>query len=693
MSQLEISSVIGQPLREGWSHVISNPSQNFICVLAVGGKNANNIGRSLTDTILSDHLEDAKDVHHLILDLLRETRNNGNRLELALILLDKDQAIFATYNGQILLKRQSENQEKKYQIGTLIRSENRPKMIIGRLRSNDTLALMTQQITKLETKLNNQLKRKSELDQIATELVTRVHDQENSSLSAVALVKAKQTDLNQDSQQSSTEATTGKKKLQPFLKKDSQLSKPRAVSTQRDRDKQKEKNKQKTESAHSKSAKISLIHLIVSPLKIILDLVRKMVSLLISVIAKLSVPKLDLKKIKASLSFNPLEKLNSKKQIYLNQNTKRKTVRIVVAVLVISGALLGGFSLYQRKIRLQKERVNQEIETAQTLLEEAKQLEQNQLIKARAKTQQAIEILTAEAKKYQQNRVALSIINQKLSKAEEFYESISGQNQLNQLDIFFDLREIAPNFSTTHLATNQNDLFFLDQGQQQVIQLTLANKEANVIDLPKEIQAIDLTASEKTLYLLGQGIFSLSLDGEEAVSDQIKTEGDSDRAATLIRSFSSYLYVFNPKKRNIYRYIIKNDGELSDPIGWLTDKTGLEFGSVNDMSINGFIWLTDNQGAISKLSKGEPITDFSITGLEQNIGENPKIATGEELDNILILDPNRERILILNQDGEFLQEVTSPSLASTKQIGLFPQESIALVVSGSIVYSIPLDQN
>jgi hypothetical protein len=678
MSELKISSVVGQPLREGWSHIISQPGKNLICSLGVAGKNANNIGRSLSDTVQSTQVENAKDIHHLILDLLRRTRNNGNELSLALALFGKQQVIFATYNGKILLKRQPSSQNKKYKIGPLLQSETEPKIIMGQLRPEDTLVLMTQQVTGLEAELSNLLKKKNGVDQIATKLVTIVHDQHDSSLSAIALISANPSAETKQPTKTTTKAATGKKKLQTFTNHKEQLDKAKAQTDQTD------KKTQEVKPSQRKKIKINLIKLITS-------IVKKTGSLITKI--KLPAFKFKFNSIAKSLTSNPLTQIKRKKQVYLNQGHKRKTARIVVALLITAGLIIGGINIYQQRIKARKEKINQELETAQTLLTEAKQLPEDQLIEAREKAQQAIELLTAKAKKYQQNQLALSTVKQKLAEAEKFYQSISGQNQLNQLDIFFDLREIVPNFLTTHLTANQNDLFFLDQGQQQLIQLNLTNQEAKIIDLPEEAQVIDLTANENSLYLLGQGIFHLPLNQEQAEFEQIKTEGDSDGAASLIGNFSNYLYVFNPEKRNIYRYILRDENELSEPIGWLTNKREIEFEQINDMSINGFIWLVDNQGTTTKLSKGEPATDFSISGLNQEIEENPKIATAEESDDILILDPDQERIVILNQNGEFIQQITSPSLASTKQITLIPEENMALAVSGSIVYSIPLDQD
>ena len=83
-----------------------------------------------------------------------------------------------------------------------------------------------------------------------------------------------------------------------------------------------------------------------------------------------------------------------------------------------------------------------------------------------------------------------------------------------------------------------------------------------------------------------------NIDHINGLYGQLKEEGDSDRGGTFLQVYSSYLYIFNPEKRNIYRYVVK-DGKLSEPIGWLIDKQNLDFTNIESMIIDGDVWLSN----------------------------------------------------------------------------------------------------
>lgn len=672
MTELNAAAIVGQPLKNGWSHVIIDLPQELVCAFSVEGKNANNVGRDLAESIQSHKLKNAKDIHHLLLDLLRKTRSSNNNLQLALAFKKSSSIIFATYRGTIFLKRNLEN--NNFKIGQILHSESEPKIIVGEIRLNDLVVLSSNNSEAIKSKLKAEVSDYEQIDQISASLSTLINQQKNSALTAIGLIyfdseKKKKIIQNQDQ----AEPTFRENET-----KITQENKPKKIKIKL--------KKQWVE----KLIKIGTQFFLLA-LKFIKRLFKKAVNTILS---------LDLKQINKPQNFISLlkDKIKLKKSEFtnglcLNQDKKKRAIKIAIATALLIALVFGGYKFYQQKLIKQQQTIRDEISTALELVAEAKKLEDNQIILARKQTQQALELLTAKAKKYQDNKIASKIINNELSEINSFYQTISGENQLNQLEIFFDLREISPNFSTSNTAANSDYLFFLDQGQQQLIQYGLKNRLGELINLKDEVQAKDIAANANGLFILGKGIHQLDPENKDSDSQLslIKSEGDSDRDANLISSFSSYLYVFNPEKRNIYRYIVDDENELSEPIGWLVSKQAIDFKNIIDMSVDGFIWLSDDQNKIIKLSKGEPVSDFTITGLEPELGSNAHLTTDLDQEQILILDSDNERLVILNQNGEFVKQIVSPSLAGTKQIVLLSQEETALVVSGSIIYSLKLN--
>jgi hypothetical protein len=164
-------------------------------------------------------------------------------------------------------------------------------------------------------------------------------------------------------------------------------------------------------------------------------------------------------------------------------------------------------------------------------------------------------------------------------------------------------------------------------------------------------------------------------------------EGDSNRAAELLETYAGYIYVLNPERREIYRYAQQEAG-YSDPIGWVSGAVSFDYQDVSSWAIDGEIWVATQQGGLHRLASGAE-QELTVTGLDQPFTSSLKIFTDENLEELYVLEPNQERLVVLNKEGQFLRELRSASLATTTD--LFVSESgQVFTVSGSIIYALEL---
>lgn len=391
----------------------------------------------------------------------------------------------------------------------------------------------------------------------------------------------------------------------------------------------------------------------------------------------------------------PLKSISRKKDVYLGKK-KRINPKIILALIALILILAAAANLVIASINNQREQIKQELQPARDLLKQAQSIEDEDILKARDLASQSIETAAAIQRDLGNTRSARQQFQEFTQEAQNYFAQIDGQIEVTQLDVFFDLKEIFPNFLTSTTASNSQYLFFLDKEQRQLIALNPESKRHYQLTLDDDFTASDLAASNDSLYILNSGIYEISLgdindqseDGWSASPVQIKTEGDSDRGGIFIDFYESFLYVFNPDQRNIFRFITRDDG-LSDPIGWLTNKQGIDFGSINSVSVDGQIWLTSNGGQILLLERGEPL-EFEIKGLEHEFGSTISISTNREAEYLYVLEPAESRVAILSKSGEFVSQINSPTLAGTNQILVYETLNKAFAVSGSIIYQIDL---
>jgi len=388
----------------------------------------------------------------------------------------------------------------------------------------------------------------------------------------------------------------------------------------------------------------------------------------------------------------------SHKDIYLNKKSP-KNIKVVIGIILLL-LIFGTIGLWiKATITKNHQLAKDSLIPAQELLAQAEELIDDDIIQARNKTSEAIELALISQKELENTRFVSSIFSNFIDDAKVRFQEIDGLMEVAQLEVFYDLSEDQPGFLTSVAANNKQTLFFADSQQKQLLALNLPNNQLVNYSI-NEIDSIkSITVSNENLYILNSGIYQTTLDETQENGNEqaklkigplqlIKEEGDSDRGGILVGFYESYLYVFNPEKRNIYRYVVRED-ELSEPIGWLTNKQGIEFDKVFSMAIDGQIWLSTNEGKITRLERGIPI-EFSIEGLEEEFKNPLVLFTNSDTNNLYILESEKNRVVVLAKDGKFIKQITSPTLASTTQLLVDENNKKAFAISGSIIYSIDL---
>lgn len=647
-TSVRIAPVIGLPQYRGWSQVATNASKNFVCVFAVEGENANNVGRDLAEKILDLQPQSSSELHQSLLDILSHARKTDHALFFSCGLFLEGKSVFATHSGSILLKRAS-------QIGQVLTSGSDLKIIEGRSQPDDLYVLTTHQAAHFLSEIRQKLTQGFDIDTIITSVVPGIHGQDNSSLSALSFV------------QLTTSAGKGS-----FISTDAANDEEGSPSPALA---QEIKTHMSSHPVEAQAEKVLRLH---QP-NIFIRLLKKILLLFLELLKKIRL----LKNLPHSI-----KKLLPSKNVYVGAGKNKKRIRLFLFLVFLVGLVTVGAIWRQRSIDQEIAHAQTQINPILARIENAKQLVQSDPIQSREVAQQAIQDLKNVAKEFQDQKNASELIAAEIQSAETFSQNISGLDRLSELPLFFDLRLVESNFVAQSIDASSTHAYFLDTEKRQVIQLNLEKKQSQILPIGEYTQLTDLSIGEKKLYLLGGGIHALPL-AENSNSQTLKEEGESDKDGVLIRNFGSYLYVLNPEKRNIYRYLENSDNELSEPIGWLTDKKDLDFTSLKSMAVDGDIWLTTKDGFIKKYTRGEPVA-FTLQDLPEPISSSLIVYTKENLTNLYLLEPEKSRLLIFTKEGQFLREIKSESLASAT--ALFANETLqkAFAISGSIIFEIDL---
>jgi len=373
--------------------------------------------------------------------------------------------------------------------------------------------------------------------------------------------------------------------------------------------------------------------------------------------------------------------------VYVRQQKRRSAMKVGALVLLII-ILIGVGLWYARSQQLKRQ---QEVQATllpyQNRLEEIKTLSLRDTVQARQNTELLVSDLEAQTQQSNPKHIqtALSV---ELADLKAYYQSISGQEELSTLPIFFDLRLVQSNFLASKVDATLDTLFFLDSGQKKILALNIERKQPTILPIGEYPDIRSLSADDEFLYFLGEGLFRFTLSGTD-VATLVENPDDTIKTGQYLGLFDKYLYVLNKDQNNIFRYDTDDDSVSGKPVSWVQGGQGIDFAQVQSMSIDGDVWLTTQTGEIKKLSSGQE-TSFAVTGLKDAFSTSLSLFTKPDMNNLYILEAQKSRVVVLNKNGQFIKEVKNNNLAGATSVVASEKNQKAFALSGSLVYEIGL---
>lgn len=714
MIRLKVTPVVGLPQFTGWSQVAestSSASSRLVSVFAVSGKHAGNVGRDIADKISEFYFYDIEQLHEFVKGLIAFAQENDCELFLSAALVSGKKSIFITRGGSVFLKR-------KEKMGQILFSQDSVKIVEGSYQDGDVFVLTTLQASQFLNEIEQKFIQGFEVDIIITSVVPGLHAQTDSSLSAIVFINqavesdddldqslgqepAVEADIDFDDQddlaqgvatqagilaQNNEEELDFPQEDQGITTNQEQPSNQERVGIEADFSESGINVKNAMERFSKLKSFLGSVFLKVtgffrSILMLIFSFFRKILGLV-----KAVNPAEIAKKVRAIRS-GGLRSVSSG-HVSLNDKPLNKLVPKILVAVVIIALFSGGVFYVIYRSNQEKDRVNSLIQPVQAKVELARTSLDSDPIYSRDLVLEAIASLEAMQEENKSSN-SINLIDDELEKTNQFYTEISGKKELDELDIFYDLRLVRSDYVASDIKVNNNTLVLLDSEKKQVLTLDIDSKNVSTRDFSNFENVVDVSLNEEEVFVLADGVqvFEIS-EGSEV--REARNLGDSNKDGSLIAVYDRFLYILNPEKRNLYRYSAEGDG-FSDPIGWMRSATGLRYDEVTSLSVDGDVWLATSDGQVKKFATGEEET-FELRGLNKEFGGGIKLYTNIDQENLYVLDPDENRVVVLSKTGEFIKEVKSVSLGAVGAIAVNEEKGKIFAVSGSIIYEINLNE-
>ena len=212
-------------------------------------------------------------------------------------------------------------------------------------------------------------------------------------------------------------------------------------------------------------------------------------------------------------------------------------------------------------------------------------------------------------------------------------------------NVFYDLVLIKDKASLQDAVLVDEALIVLDQGQESVYKVQLADKSSAIVTGGKELRtASQIAVDGGSLYLLtGEGILRQK-DNEKKPQLVVKAnEGWSD--FTDLAAFGGNLYL-GSKKGAIWQYKPEGEG-FDNGQSWLREN--LNLGSAFSLIVDGSVWFLNSQDTLFKLQQGGKAS-FSpaipLSGVTS-------LYTSPDLVKIYLLEAQNKKVVVLEKTGEY----------------------------------------
>lgn len=166
------------------------------------------------------------------------------------------------------------------------------------------------------------------------------------------------------------------------------------------------------------------------------------------------------------------------------------------------------------------------------------------------------------------------------------------------------------------------------------------------------------------------------------------TQNSGNTSVQDMAIYSNNLYVLDNTSSKVFKYPEKGSS-FSNGINWLQEDIALQ--EAYSLAIDGDIYLTFNNGEIKKLRKGK-LENFTYHQPHPEIGNQAVIKTVADSDLLYIIDPNNQRVVILNKDGNIKDQYTSPKFDNLIDLAIDAQEKTIYLLNGNHLYLLAINE-
>lgn len=155
-----------------------------------------------------------------------------------------------------------------------------------------------------------------------------------------------------------------------------------------------------------------------------------------------------------------------------------------------------------------------------------------------------------------------------------------------------------------------------------------------------------------------------------------------------VANYNNRIYLLDQNNNQIYRYS-RVTGGYGNRSAWISEG-GINISDGVSIVVDGSVYVLKSNGEIIKFQNGR-LTDFRIVTIDPPLNSPTKLKTTENSNFLYILDPSEKRVVVLDKEGNLVQQYFSSKFDNLKDFLVTEQSQEIFVLNGTVVYGLPAE--
>jgi len=235
------------------------------------------------------------------------------------------------------------------------------------------------------------------------------------------------------------------------------------------------------------------------------------------------------------------------------------------------------------------------------------------------------------------------------------------------------------------LLKTKTGVLFFDGVQHKFAKIDEDKKTLNKLEINSdEMESFSLASvfPDESIIAIKQN--STILIDQKSLSIKKQTFEFSSSYSQKTASYSNNIYAFDKDKNTITKFSKTSDG-LTYGQKWIEQDYALA--TMQDIAVDGYVYLIDSQGAIHEFLKGK-FSKRIPWPIEQKPGSEISFYTDDQTDYFYILDAENKKIVIMNKNGTLKEQIEFSGLKNASDITVFGPKNDIYALSEDKIYKL-----